>query len=212
MFSPTWFAAGAVLVGAFVSIFRPDNQACPVNLSPGARSLLTAGLGVVQATLQAVYGGASWPDAIITALASATAVMAVHGAAGAPKPSGNNVSGPAKPSQAGFVRINAMLSILGVTSLGIAIACAKLAPVVPAVEQCVAAALVDASNGQTLQQIVSNEAACAGVSIVEIVTALLSSTDNAVTNSQAFKDAEQYLFSHPGDFKITVATHKDGGH
>jgi hypothetical protein len=74
-----WFAAGATLTGAFVSIFKPDNPACPVNLSPQGRTIVCVVLGALQAGLQSVYGGANPITAILTAVASVATVLALHG-------------------------------------------------------------------------------------------------------------------------------------
>jgi hypothetical protein len=77
--NPAWLASGAVLIGGFVSIFRPDNKLCPVDLSPMQRSLLTGVLGAVQAALMSVAGGASVSDACLTAAGSVVAVLLAHG-------------------------------------------------------------------------------------------------------------------------------------
>lgn len=79
MIEPTWFAAGAVLIGAFVSIFSPANTLCPVNLSPSQRAYIAGALGAAQAALQAIVGGQPIGQAIATAGLTVIAVIFNHG-------------------------------------------------------------------------------------------------------------------------------------
>ncbi len=74
-----WFAAGATLIGAFVSIFRPDNGACPINLAPRGRILLTLALATAQGFLQAMVGGDTWQSALLSSIASFVTVLGAHG-------------------------------------------------------------------------------------------------------------------------------------
>lgn len=74
-----WFAAGATIIGALVSIVRPDNTVCPVSLPANERALFCLVLGAVQACLHALSTGTSWVDAVGIALASCATAIAVHG-------------------------------------------------------------------------------------------------------------------------------------
>lgn len=74
-----WFAASSTIIGAVVSIFRPDNGACPINLAPRGRLALTIGLTAAQGFLQTMVGGDDWVTAAVTSLAALVAVMGAHG-------------------------------------------------------------------------------------------------------------------------------------
>lgn len=82
-----WFSAGAMVIGSLVSVFKPDNLACPIDLPPNYRAALCAILGGIQVALQSVYGGVPIIEAIATAGASVLTVLFVHGhTVGDPKP------------------------------------------------------------------------------------------------------------------------------
>lgn len=74
-----WFAAGATLIGAIVSIFRPDNTACPISLSPGARAMMVGALVVLQTGCQSIFTGTPWTQVLVTSLATLVAVLIRHG-------------------------------------------------------------------------------------------------------------------------------------
>ena|SRR6516225_944085 len=74
-----WFAASSTLIGAFISIFRPDNGMCPINLAPRGRVALTVALTVGQGFLQSMVGGADWQTALLTSLAALVTVLGAHG-------------------------------------------------------------------------------------------------------------------------------------
>lgn len=66
----TWFASGAILIGAFVSIFRPDNTAFPLQLDTKTRAAIALTLGALQALCQGLYTGVAWQEAAATAAAT----------------------------------------------------------------------------------------------------------------------------------------------
>lgn len=76
----TWATFSAVIIGAILSVVRPDNKALPFSISPAKRAMLAAALGAVQACLMAVASGTPWMQAVGTAIVSVVAAFAAHGA------------------------------------------------------------------------------------------------------------------------------------
>lgn len=81
-----WFAASSTLIGAFVSIFRPDNGMCPINLAPRGRVILTAVLTLGQGFLQDMVGGDDWQTAALTSLATLVTILGAHGRTSGDRP------------------------------------------------------------------------------------------------------------------------------
>lgn len=75
-----WFSFCAILIGAVISVLRPDNKALPFGISPTKRATVALVLGAVQTFLMTVVGGTPWTQAGATAVASVVVAFAAHGA------------------------------------------------------------------------------------------------------------------------------------
>lgn len=86
-----YFAAGAVIIGALVSLTKPENTLLTGSLSPKGRMLLALALGALQACLQAAATGTPILEAAGIAAASVITALVSHGTSVGDKPSTPNL-------------------------------------------------------------------------------------------------------------------------
>lgn len=75
----SWFGASAVVIGSLISIFKPDNTVCPLDLPAKYRVMICVVLGGVQMTLQSLYSGSTWQQSVITSVASVITALLANG-------------------------------------------------------------------------------------------------------------------------------------
>jgi hypothetical protein len=120
-----WFTFSAVVIGAVVSVLRPDNTALPFSVPPATRATIALVLGALQACLMALVSGTPWTTAVSTALVSVIVGFGAHGAPHTPAPEPASASA-SKGSQAGFGSVRAMLATVVVGA--IVVACSAFGP------------------------------------------------------------------------------------
>lgn len=177
-----WYAAGAILIGAIVSIFRPDNTACPISLPASTRSLIALIGGAAQTALMSIgQDGTPVMTALITAALSVLTALAAHGFRGSPTSSGSTPAGAR-----GFVRVGPLLQLSAIAFAVALAACSwwssggntKVTNAVVCIE-------TDALKGDTVLQIAED----CGEDVAQVLVSLVNSTDSRVRASSAGREA-----------------------